>query len=94
MSGWMSYFTGTRDTKKPAREAIIKLRQNLQLLEKKGDHLQKQIDEQHNIARTNAVGNQDGMWLMCVARYGELLTDITISGKSGVEAEEGASARV
>ncbi|KAF9511033.1 hypothetical protein BS47DRAFT_1331287 [Hydnum rufescens UP504] len=59
MSGWMSWFGGTRDTKKPAREAIIKLRQNLQLLERKEEHLQKQVDEQQNKARANAVSNQN-----------------------------------
>jgi len=57
MSSWVSWFTGTRDTKKPAREAIIRLRQNLQLLERKEQHLQTQIDEQLNKARTNAVTN-------------------------------------
>lgn len=60
MSSWISWFTGTRDTKKPAREAIIRLRQNLQLLERKEQHLQTQIDEQHNKARTNAVSNPEG----------------------------------
>lgn len=60
MSSWTSWFTGTRDTKKPAREAIIRLRQNLQLLDRKEQHLQTQIDEQHNKARTNAVSNPEG----------------------------------
>jgi len=60
MSSWVSWFTGTRDTKKPAREAIIRLRQNLQLLERKEQHLQTQIDEQLNKARTNAVTNPEG----------------------------------
>ncbi|KAF8336837.1 late endosome to vacuole transport-related protein [Cantharellus anzutake] len=59
MSGWMSWFTGPKDTKRPAREAIIKLRQNLQLLERKEEHLQKQIDEQHAKAKANAVTNQN-----------------------------------
>jgi charged multivesicular body protein 4 len=61
----MGWFTGTRDTKKPAREAIIRLRQNLQLLERKEDHLQKQIDEQQSVARANAVGKPEGMlWVI------------------------------
>lgn len=60
MSSWASWFTGTRDTKKPAREAIIRLRQNLQLLERKEQHLQTQIDEQQSKARANAVSNPDG----------------------------------
>jgi len=58
MSSWMSWFAGAKDTKKPAREAIIKLRQNLQLLERKEEHLQKQVDDQHAKAKANAVTNQ------------------------------------
>lgn len=60
MSGWMTYFTGTRDTKKPAREAIITLRTNLQVLEKKEEYLQKKIDEELKKARANAVSNKAG----------------------------------
>ncbi|KAF8323790.1 Snf7-domain-containing protein [Clavulina sp. PMI_390] len=56
---WTSWFTGARDTKKPAREAIIRLRQNLQLLERKEQHLQTQIDEQQSKARANAVSNPE-----------------------------------
>lgn len=67
MSSWMSWFGGSRDTKKPAREAIIKLRQNLQLLERKEEHLQKQVDEQQNKARANAVSNQNRA--LCVHSY-------------------------
>lgn len=59
MSSWTSWFTGTRDTKKPAREAIITLRQNLQLLERKEQHLQTQIDEQQSKARQNAVSKPE-----------------------------------
>lgn len=59
MSSWANWFTGTRDTKKPAREAIIRLRQNLQLLERKEQHLQAQIDDQQSRARANAVSNPE-----------------------------------
>jgi len=59
MSSWIGWFTGTRDTKKPTREAIIRLRQNLQLLDRKEQHLQTQIDEQQSKARANAVGNPE-----------------------------------
>lgn len=58
MSGWMTYFTGTRDTKKPAREAIITLRTNLQVLEKKEEYLQKKIEEELKKAKANAVSNK------------------------------------
>ncbi|KAJ6614293.1 vacuolar-sorting protein SNF7 [Mycena sp. CBHHK59/15] len=57
MAGIMSYF-GRRDTKQSAREAIVGLRQQLQMIEKKEDHLQKKIEQELKIARANAVSNK------------------------------------
>lgn len=56
----MSYFGGRRDPKASAREAIVTLRQQLQMLEKKEEHLQKKIDEEMKKARANAVSNKAG----------------------------------
>ncbi|KAJ7276346.1 Snf7-domain-containing protein [Mycena haematopus] len=53
----MSYF-GRRDTKQSAREAIVVLRQQLQMIEKKEEHLQKKIDQDLKIAKANAVSNK------------------------------------
>ncbi|KAH8118280.1 Snf7-domain-containing protein [Phellopilus nigrolimitatus] len=58
MSGFMSYFVGRRDTKQAARDAIVTLRQQLQMLEKKEDHLQKKVDEELKKAKANAVSNK------------------------------------
>ncbi|KAJ7667970.1 vacuolar-sorting protein SNF7 [Mycena polygramma] len=57
MAGIMSYF-GRRDTKQSAREAIVGLRQQLQMIEKKEEHLQKKIDQELKIAKANAVSNK------------------------------------
>ncbi|KAF7355268.1 Vacuolar sorting protein [Mycena sanguinolenta] len=57
MAGIMSYF-GRRDTKQSAREAIVVLRQQLQMIEKKEEHLQKKIDQDLKIAKANAVSNK------------------------------------
>ncbi|KAJ7095328.1 vacuolar-sorting protein SNF7 [Mycena belliarum] len=57
MAGIMSYF-GRRDTKQSAREAIVGLRQQLQMIEKKEDHLQKKIEQELKIAKANAVSNK------------------------------------
>jgi charged multivesicular body protein 4A/B len=51
---------GRRDPKQSAREAIVTLRQQLQMLEKKEEHLQKKIDEDLKKARANAVSNKQG----------------------------------
>ncbi|KAJ7498974.1 vacuolar-sorting protein SNF7 [Mycena latifolia] len=57
MASFMSYF-GRRDPKQSAREAIVGLRQQLQMIEKKEDHLQKKIEQELKIAKANAVSNK------------------------------------
>jgi len=58
MAGFMSLFGGKRDPKQAARDAIVSLRQQLQMIEKKEDHLQKKIDEETKKAKANAVSNK------------------------------------
>ncbi|KAF9226490.1 Snf7-domain-containing protein [Gyrodon lividus] len=58
MAGFMSFFGGRRDPKQAARDAIVSLRQQLQMIEKKEDYLQKKIDEDLKKARANAVSNK------------------------------------
>ena len=60
MSGWMNYFTGRRDPKVTAREAIVTLRTQLQMLEKKQENLERKIDEELKKAKANAVSNKTG----------------------------------
>lgn len=62
MASFMSYFGGRKDTKQAARDAIVGLRQQLQLLEKKEEHLQKKVDEEMKKARANAVSNKTGKY--------------------------------
>lgn len=59
MASFMSYFVGRRDPKQSARDAIVTLRQQLQMIEKKEEHLQKLIRDEVNTARTNAVSNKN-----------------------------------
>ena len=60
MAGFMSYFGGRRDPKQSSRDAIVTLRQQLQMIEKKEDYLQKKIDEELKKAKANAVSNKAG----------------------------------
>lgn len=60
MASFMSYFGGRKDSKQAARDAIVSLRQQLQLLEKKEEHLQKKVEEEMRKARANAVSNKAG----------------------------------
>lgn len=63
MAGFMSYFGGRKDPKQATRDAIVTLRQQLQMIEKKEEHLQKKIDTELKIARTNAVTNKSGAFV-------------------------------
>ena len=56
----MSYFGGRRDPKQSSRDAIVGLRQQLQMIEKKEEYLQKKIDEEIKKAKANAVSNKAG----------------------------------
>ncbi|KAH8830785.1 Snf7-domain-containing protein [Flagelloscypha sp. PMI_526] len=58
MASFMSYFGGRRDPKSSARDAIVTLRQQLQMIEKKEEYLQKKIDEELAKAKQNAVSNK------------------------------------
>jgi len=59
MSSWfMGYFGARKDPKQETRDTIIALRQQLQMIEKKDDHLQKKIGEELRKAKANAVSNK------------------------------------
>jgi len=59
MASFMSYFGGGRkDPKSAARDAIVGLRQQLQMIEKKQEYLEKKIEEETKKARANAVSNK------------------------------------
>lgn len=60
MASFMGYFGARRDPKQSARDAIVTLRQQLQMIEKKEEYLQKKIDEELKKARANAVSNKAG----------------------------------
>jgi hypothetical protein len=60
MSGWLSYFSGTRDTKTTTRQAIVGIREQLSMLDKKEEHLEKKIEEELKKAKANATTNKSG----------------------------------
>ncbi|SNX86363.1 related to SNF7 protein [Melanopsichium pennsylvanicum] len=57
MSGWMNFF-GKKDNKNSARDAIVGLRQQLLMLEKKEEHLNKKIDDELKKAKANVTTNK------------------------------------
>ena len=60
MASFMSYFTGRRDPKQTARDAIVSLREQLMMIEKKEEHLHRQIQQDLATAKANAVSNKNG----------------------------------
>jgi hypothetical protein len=56
----MNMFGGRRDPKQAAREAIVTLREQLLMNEKKEELLFRKIDEDLKVARTNATTNKAG----------------------------------
>ena len=55
---WSSWFGGRKDHKESARDAIVGLRTQLLMLEKKEEFIQKQIEEETRKAKANATSNQ------------------------------------
>jgi len=95
MSGIMSYFGGRRDTKQAARDAIVGLRQQLQMIEKKEEYLQKKIDEELKKAKANAVSNKAGTFHPILPAPRRLTSPLHTmhSGCAGSAAEEGERSR-
>jgi charged multivesicular body protein 4A/B len=60
MASIMGLFTGRRDPKQSARDAIVSLREQLMMIEKKEEHLQRQIAQDLATAKANAVSNKPG----------------------------------
>jgi len=58
MAGFLGQFWGRRDTQQVSRDAIVGLRQQLQMIEKREEYTQKKIDEEIKKARANAVSNK------------------------------------
>jgi charged multivesicular body protein 4 len=59
----MKLFFGKGTPKATAKDSIIKLRETLEMLEKREAYLQTKIDNEHKIAKTNATKNKRGIAL-------------------------------
>jgi hypothetical protein len=61
MAGWgMSWFGGGQTKKEAPKRAILQLRGQLEMLNKREKHLQNQMEEQDNIARKFVNSNKNG----------------------------------
>jgi hypothetical protein len=64
MAGIWGWFGVANKEKNSPRNAILALREQLELLQKRKAHLQRQMDEQHALARQNVSSNKAGESLM------------------------------
>ena len=64
MSGVWGWFGGqsAQKRKDTPKNAILGLRSQLEMLQKRERHLQNQMDEQDAIARKNVSNNKNGKW--------------------------------
>ncbi len=60
MASFMSYFAPRKDPKQSARDAIVSLRAQLAMIEKKEEYLAKNIEEDLKKAKANVVTNKAG----------------------------------
>lgn len=61
MSGWgLGWFGGGQAKKEAPKKAILQLRGQLEMLNKREKHLQNQMDEQDALARKHVSSNKQG----------------------------------
>lgn len=61
MAGFLTYLTGRKGAQDQSQNAIVGLRQQLQMIEKKEEYTRKKIEEELAKAKANAVTNKAGM---------------------------------
>jgi hypothetical protein len=87
MSGWgLGWFGGGQARKDAPKKAILQLRGQLEMLNKREKHLQNQMDEQDALARKYVSTNKQGSF---VSSYPLMIAWlIVISCEVGVTAKE------
>jgi charged multivesicular body protein 4 len=91
MAGWgMGWFGGGQAKKDAPKKAILQLRGQLEMLNKREKHLQNQMDEQDTIARkyvsSNKAGESNSVFVA------NNTADMSNSGQGSVTAEEAVRA--
>jgi hypothetical protein len=64
MFSWFGGSASSQARKDAPKKAILGLRQQLEMLQKREKHLESQIQEQENIARKNVPSNKPGMFAL------------------------------
>ncbi|CAG8644029.1 31665_t:CDS:2, partial [Gigaspora margarita] len=82
----MNLFFPKQKPKANAKDAIVRLRETLQMLEKRENHLQNKIDSELKIAKTNATSNKRAA-LMALKRKKQYESQIEKIGGSRITIE-------
>ena len=70
MSGWgLGWFGGGQAKRDAPKKAILQLRGQLEMLNKREKHLQNQMDEQDALARKYVSSNKAGMYTLPLMVY-------------------------
>jgi len=87
MSGWgLGWFGGGQTKKEAPKKAILQLRGQLEMLNKREKHLQNQMDEQDALARKYVSSNKNGISILVTMSDSDV--DTSRSCEIGVTAEE------
>jgi|TARA_R110002003_G_scaffold200_1_gene15643 hypothetical protein len=87
MAGWgMGWFGGGQAKKEAPKKAILQLRGQLEMLNKREKHLQNQMDEQDTLARKYVSSNKNGTFGLPLFQASLANTDH--SGEGSLTAEE------
>lgn len=70
MWGWFGGGAASQKKKDSAKNAILALRSQLDMLQKRERHIQNQIEEQEAIARKNVNTNKTGMYMKNCETFG------------------------
>jgi charged multivesicular body protein 4A/B len=60
MAGWMPNMFGKKDSRQSATEAIISLREQLAVLDKKEEHLERRVEEELRKAKLLVTAKKTG----------------------------------
>jgi charged multivesicular body protein 4 len=91
MSGWgLGWFGGGQAKKEAPKKAILQLRGQLEMLNKREKHLQNQMDEQDTIARKYVSSNKAGKIDAII--FPSNSTNLDKSGQGSVTAKEAVRA--
>lgn len=99
MSGWSAWLVGKRDNANAPKDAIVGLRQQLLMLQKKEEHLTKKIDDETRKAKANVTTNKRGKHrcpIVCKLSLSHALISYPHpfhSGTGGIAAEKGVRER-